>query len=79
LVFNPCNGVVSFVLLVCFIAAQLFLYAVLRDRPWLAGHLVPPIAAAAPAPGRTLRRPLLYVYDVPAWAAARMMQYRDAK
>jgi hypothetical protein len=73
------NGVESLVLLVNFTVAYLLLRAALCDRPWLAGHLVPPIAAAAPAPGATRMRPLIYVYDPPAWAAARMMQYRDAK
>jgi hypothetical protein len=53
--------------------------AALRERPWLADSLVPPVAAAQPAPGATRMRPLVYVYDIPAWAAARMLQYRAPK
>lgn len=51
----------------------------LQERPWLAGHLVPPVAAARPPEGATRKRPLIFVYDSPAWAAARMMQYRGTK
>lgn len=53
--------------------------AVFEHRPWLEGHLVPPVAAAQPAAGATLKRPYIFVYDVPAYAAARMLQYRGPK
>lgn len=56
------------------------LLAALLERPWLKdGALVPPAGTTRPAKGATRKRPFIYVYDAPAYAAARMLQYRSPK
>eukprot|EP00775_Hariotina_reticulata_P004291 gene4291-4543_t len=52
----------------------------LLERPWLKkGVLVPPSGTFQPPPAATRKRPFIFVYDIPAYAAARMLQYRGPK
>jgi hypothetical protein len=44
-----------------------------KDRPWLKPHVHTP-AARDPEPGATRKRPLIYVYELPAFYNAVMLQ-----
>ncbi|PSC76174.1 exostosin-like glycosyltransferase [Micractinium conductrix] len=48
------------------------------DRPWLKPHVHTP-AARDPQPGQTRKRPLIYVYELPPFYNAVMLQYRVDK
>jgi hypothetical protein len=53
---------------------------VLSARPWLNHTLViPPAALDAPPAGLPRRRPLIYVYNLPAEFTTRLLQYRNIK
>ena len=45
-------------------------------RPWLAGVVSESPAAADPPAAPTRKRPLIYVYDLPAEFNSRLLQYR---
>jgi hypothetical protein len=47
-----------------------------ESRAWLAPHVRTPAAAAAPG-GRTRLRPLIYVYELPAFYNQVMLQVRQ--
>jgi hypothetical protein len=48
------------------------------DRPWLKRYVHTP-AARDPKPGETCKRPLIYVYDLPAIYNSVFLQYREDK
>lgn len=48
------------------------------ERPWLKPHVHTP-AARDPTPGETRKRPLIYVYDLPAIYNSIFLQYREDK
>ncbi|KAL4438037.1 hypothetical protein ABPG77_004258 [Micractinium sp. CCAP 211/92] len=49
-----------------------------KERPWIAEHVAAP-AAEDPKPGDTRKRPLIYVYELPAIFNSKLLQYRPDK